>query len=627
MKAGGDFRGLRARSAWIAAGLGWIACAAGCGPSRGPGGEPASLALSASNAAQVELRRILQRFEAGSRAERVALEPDLLALRRRYAGEDLVRVVDVHLAWIALEQGALARAAAMAARVAAQAPGTTRDLAQAVGGAALRRGGKPKEAYRALRPLVGKLLDAYARALLNEEVVKAAIDAHHWGASIALVSVWLREVGDDERPAIRARLAALIVPIPPGDLAKLLRARQAAAPGDVSEAELDVRKLLATRLASIAREARDVRLAQELLATSGPLLGDQGDAIAQLAAGAGTARVDAPTVGLLLSARTAEGRRRGVEIAAGVAFGLGLARRAAPPRPEQDAAARAVPPPAGRLVSRDDGPGDDPIEDALASLTADGAAVLIAGVDRAQATAAAAFARAREIPVVLLHPPDPDAIAGPFVFVTGEEPARISAALVTALADRGARPVALVSDAIDAPGTTDPAIAVSLPCDGLLETRALRSASVQGLVVNGDSFCAERALVAAQPLALRLAFGLDASAAAGPGGLIATAGRYPLVADPSSAALDGWLAIHAASPGWWAALGRDAAVLAWSGVRGLPATGTEDPTEVRARRVSAAAAVAGAEAELWTTEAKGFGGGRVLPREIGSREVTPAPRR
>ncbi|MCC6555787.1 MAG: hypothetical protein IT372_22725 [Polyangiaceae bacterium] len=619
MKAGSDFRGVLSRAARLVAAAAWLAGAA-CGPSRGGGGEPASPALSSSTAAQVELHRLLQRFATASRAERVALEPELTAFRRRRAGDDLARVAAAHLAWIALDRGDLARASSIAAEVIAQAPGTARDLALVVRGAALRRGGKTEQAFQALRPLVGKLIDAYARALLNDEVVTAAMDARRWGDAVELAAVWLREAGDDERPAVRARLAALVVLVPPDELARRLRERQARASGDISGSELEIRKLLAERLAAGARERRDVRLAQELLATSGPLLGAQGDAIAQLAAGASTARVEAPTVGLLLSARSVAARRRGVDIAAGVSFALGLAGAAAP---AGDPARRA---PAARLVSRDDGPEGDRVEDALAGLTAEGAAVLIAGVDRAQATAVAAFARAREIPVVLLHPPDPEAVAPPFVFVAGEDPARVREALAAALAERGARPVALVSDAIDAPTTKDPSIAVSLPCDGQLDSRALRSAAVQGLVVSGDSFCAERALLTAQPLGLRVAFGLDATAAAAPGALIATAGRYPFVADATDRALGRWLAVHPAPPSWWAALGRDAGVLAWEGVRGLPATGTEDPAQVRARRRSVAAAIAGAEADLWTTGARGFGGAQVLPREVSGRELKPPSR-
>jgi hypothetical protein len=62
-------------------------------------------------------------------------------------------------------------------------------------------------------------------------------------------------------------------------------------------------------------------------------------------------------------------------------------------------------------------------------------------------------------------------------------------------------------------------------------------------------------------------------------------------------------------------------VLAWAGVQVLPAQGTKDPQEVKARWAAAAASLAQVQANLWTTDARGFGGGRRLPRQIGVREV------
>jgi hypothetical protein len=129
----------------------------------------------------------------------------------------------------------------------------------------------------------------------------------------------------------------------------------------------------------------------------------------------------------------------------------------------------------------------------------------------------------------------------------------------------------------------------------------------------GSPSCARDAIAAAGGTGLRLAFGLDAGEAARPGALVASAGQFP----PARAADS-----KGAPPGgWWAALGRDAGVLAWAAVRGLPATGTEDPAEVRARRAAVAAALARVEVALWTTEATGFAGGRALARRISVREA------
>ncbi|WP_437957393.1 hypothetical protein WME76_39745 [Sorangium sp. So ce119] len=591
------------------------AATAGCG---GPGGgAPVSQTLSRSPAAQAELHRILTRFANGARAERIALEPELVAFRERYPGDDLIRVADAHLAWIALEQGDVRRAEALSAEIEARgrgATGTTEDIARVLRGAALRRAGKPKPAFGVLRPLVSKVIDAYVRSLLNEEVTSAAMEAGAWTQALELMGVWLREAGDDERAAVRAQIGALLRKVPIEHLVSALRAGQAA--GEVVDPEVDLRSLVAERLAIVARERRDVALAKELLDRAGPLLGRQGDAVFEIAAGAGTARVEPPTVGLLLSTRTPESRRRSVEVAAGVAHGLGLLR------PGSDA----------RLVSRDVG-GEGGVEEALSSLTAEGAAVLIAGSNREQATAAAKFARTNEIPVLLVHPPEPAALDGAFVFVVGAEPARSIEVLAAALAERGATPVALVG------GAAEGGVALALPCDGTFDPRALRPLGIRGLILAGDAPCAEQAIRAA-PRSVTIALGFEAALSPPPGSLVATAGPFPFAAAPAGAprppaagapeapgaatALGAWLATHPAPPSFWAALGRDAGVLAWAGVQKLPKTGTEDPAEVKARRLAAASSLSGARADLWTTSATGFGGKRVLPREVGYREIGKA---
>ncbi|AUX37761.1 hypothetical protein SOCE836_099930 [Sorangium cellulosum] len=604
--------------------LGAAIAGAGCGAQ--DGAEAVSPALGGSPEAQAELRRILSRFASGARAERIALEPELLAFRGRHAGDGLARVATAHLAWIALERGDLRRAEALAAEVEAEGPGATEDLARVLRGAALRRDGKPKPAFGVLRPLVSKVIDAYVRSLLNEEVTTAAMEAGAWTQAIELMGVWLREADDDDRAAIRAQIGALLRKVPLAHLVAAMRAGEAA--GEVVDPQVDLRSLVAERLAIVARERRDVALAKELLDRAGALLGNQGDAISELAAGAGTARVEPPTVGLLLSTRTSESRRRGVEMAAGVAHGLGLLR------PGSDA----------RLVSRDDG-GQGSVDEALSSLTAEGAAVLIAGSDREQATAVAKFARANAIPVLLVHPPEPAALDGAFVFVVGEEPARGIEVLAAALAERGARPVALVGGAAGAPAPAlaERGVALALPCDAAFDPRALRPPAVRGIILAGDAPCAEQAIRAA-PRAVTLALGFETAVPPPPGSLVATAGLFPLVAAPAgaqrppgagdasapagapgaSAALAVWLATHPSPPSFWAALGRDAGVLAWAGVQRLPKTGTEDPAEVKARRLAAASALSSATVELWTTSATGFGGKRVLPRVVGYREIEKA---
>jgi hypothetical protein len=556
--------------------------------------------------ADEELHDLVARWSHASRAERLDMALPIESFRQRHPNDGLSRLAEVYLAWIAMERGEL-NVAAVRARIVQKAagPGTVSDIARVVEGAALRRGGEPAKALDLLAPLVSKLVDGYARGLLNEEIVASAVEAGAWARALSLMSVWLREAGLPERATVRGRIEENLQRVPTVELVRMLDAARGIELATAAEEELEIRKIVAQRLSLVARADKDVALSQHLLTSYATLLGDHADAIAQLASGAGRARVEPRTVGLLLSLRNAETRRRGAEIASGVAFGLGFPTTAA------------------RLVSRD-GPLDEHqqgrIADALGALAADGASVVIAGGDEAEATLAAQFAEAQRVPVLLLHPPSASALADAaprFSFVVGVGPRAVEDALVVALAARVAGPIAILADAPRSPRRSD---AVVRACS---EAAApWKPLGVGGVVVLAPADCALAAFKAGAPAKLRFALGLEADGLTPPPGtLVATAGLFPV--DPASpaAAFAPWLRTHAAPPSFWAALGRDAAVLAWEGVKVLPEKGTEDPGEVTERRAQAAASLAAAQADLWTTDAKGFAGARVLARTVGVREV------
>jgi len=588
----------------------WSACAclalAACG---GTGSDPRAptAVLSTPVEVETELRSLIAGWARGGSAERIALEPALVTFRDRRREDDGSRLADVLLAWIALEKGDLERAAARAHAIRSVAgpgtPGTASDIAAAVEGAALRRLGHPEQALALLSPLVSKLIDPWARSLCNQESVGSAVEAGRWGRALGLMRVWLREAGAEERATARATVERDLESAPPLELLSLLDSgSRAAAP--IADEEMEMRKLVARRLASVAQQHRDAGLAQHLLATAGGALGDRGEIVAQLAAGADRARVEARTVGLVVSLRNDQTRRRGADIAEGVSFGLGLPGSAA------------------RLVSRDDHGSPERLEEALAALSADGASIIIVGSDEQDAARAAAFAEAHRIPVLLLRPPSGEIARGPagFAFVLGADPADLEASLIAALVARGAGPVAILSEQPGRPRAPRPDVVGLRGCD---EARSpWQGVGAAGVVLSAEHDCARDAIAAAEPLKLRFAVGFEAEPLALPtGSVMATAGVFPFGATPPPP-IEGWLRTHPNPPSWWAALGHDAAVLAWAGVQVLPAQGTEDPAEVEARRAQAAATLAAARAELWTTDAQGFHGTRTLPRTIGVREIT-----
>lgn len=583
--------------------------AAGCGGSRNDAAP--TVPLSSSVKAQVELRAISASFAQANRAERLELEGRLVAFEERYAKDPLIPIADVMLAWIALDRGNIERARERSARAysATRGRGTTADHATVIEGAALRRTGKPEAALDKLLPLRGKLIDAHARALLSEELSTSALGAKRYGQAIDLMLEWLHESGVENRAEIRDKLADMAASIPMSELLPILEKRRAKY-ADPANEELNLQTTLVTRLAESALVTRDQKLAARLLETSSTLLGSRAESIAALArGGGGEARVEAPTLGFVLPVRSPEMRKRGAEVTRGIAFGLGL--------PGSDA----------RLASRDDLGRVEGIEDALEGLVSDGAAIIIAGSDREEATIAATFAARESVPIVLLHPPAPSAPTSPFIFVMGEDPERVRKTLVSALAmhvptagkPRAAAPhvapgqVVWVGDK----GTVDMGLAESFECQRLPPSWR----GIGGVVAYGS--CVTDVLLSVSGTSVQTAVGLDLDGVSLPKGtLAATAGVFPI--DPRSITqptLVTWMRHHAEPPTIWAGLGRDAAVLAWSAVQVLPAQGTKDPEEVKARHRKAAETLAAAEADLWTTEARGFGGHRKLPRQLGVRQV------
>ena len=565
--------------------------------------------LATTTPAQLALRAILDDWARSSRTERVAMKPRIQAYAARFRAEPPALLAETLLAWVTLDEGYFAQAEALAVVVQVRAAaGTTTDVARTIQGAALRRRGKPEEALRVLTPLVSKLIDGWARALLNEEIVQSALAAKQWQVALHLMAVWLREASAAERDGVKGRIAQHLTAMPAPELLILLDRARAIEIALLAEEEREMRKLVAQQLATFAREKRDVELAQHLLASSGPLLGDQGDAIARLATGVTKARVEARTVGLLLSLRSDESRRRGAELTDGIAFGLGL------PGPWGGATATGRDR-AARLVSRDDHGAAERVDDALAALSADGAAILIAGVDGEEAAAAARFAEQNQIPVLLLRPPGRGDLPATsrFTFLLGDDPAAVEDALAAALIARGAAPVAIVAEDPRRHGALPVGVTALRPCSEA--TSPWKPVGAGGIVLG--ALCARDAIAAAASTKIVFGAGLELGDTVLPTGtLIAEAGIFPIDPAHLSPAAVPWVKDHAGPPSWWAGLGHDAAVLARAGVQALPERGTEDPKEVAERRSLAAQALAAARADLWTTAARGFGGARVLPRSV-----------
>ena len=236
-----------------------------------------------------------------------------------------------------------------------------------------------------------------------------------------------------------------------------------------------LRKLLRERLVTIAVREKDAALARSLLDTAPAALraSATGSALVGIAGGVQTRPlISGRAIGVALSLGNAELRRRSASLAAGLARGLRSSNEAS--------AARAV-----QLITQDDGGNSAGLADALRTLAAEGATILVAGFDGQSADIAARFAEENAIPVLLVEPPQ--TWVGPLqsAFVLGESGSNEQAAIDAELSRRGLLRIARVGRVGDA-------------CDSVAETAGGARFSVQqwrrnrvsAVLVLGSAACA-----------------------------------------------------------------------------------------------------------------------------------------
>jgi hypothetical protein len=330
------------------------------------------------------------------------------------------------------------------------------------------------------------------------------------------------------------------------------------------------------------------------------VLGSYGEAVARLAVDTTRGKVSARTVGVLLSLRTNAMKRRTVDVTAGMAFGLRTR--------DKDA----------RLVSRDATAEPDDVIRAMSELAGDGAAVIIAGLDPLHSEAAAKYAADHTLPVILLTP-DPTDLGGlsSFIFFIGSEPSSTTQRLADALRAAGAKVIAGYGAPLAASDQST-GVGVVRPCNPSGSVPDQKLEPVDAVLAYDGSYCGQELLLLAQSIHARIGIGLGASDLYPPpkGAYVLGAGVFPIPSGKPDARLTAWLAEGRKPPSWWAALARDAAVLAYEAVANLEETGADDASGVRSRRQQAAVGLAEARETLWTTDAKGFVKSQRMARDV-----------
>ncbi len=521
-------------------------------------------------------------WEQSTPRSRAALAPKLEAHLAAFPNDPTGRAARAWLALIAVERGDRASASRNAALVLVGPEGTTRDVAAVAFAAVRRLGGEASAAFDALQPMAGRLVDPAARWIVHRELVLAAIDASRFREAARELRRLLQVAPASAREPTLEEAQRLIERMPASELVALL--------GDevrAQEPTANLVALLSRHTSRVALDRADIELARDLLATGAALDEDVADALEKLAAQGAEVRVERDAVGLLVPLRSAELGERAVAVAAALTHALG------------GATART------RLLSRDDGGSSAGIEPALDALARDGASIVVGGIDREESDRLVAFSMRTGIAVLLVSPPSSPPAATGRAFVIGDEGLAARTALVRAFASRGDRPVALlVEDPLgDVVAGIDPGLVVATqPCGAGLDFA--RRAGARALVVDPSPRC----LAGLGELALPVGVVLGAHPT-GLRGLVATSTNLEVANDPDYAR---WIGEGRRAPGWWSLLGHDAGALARAALAGL----ARDPSSLEAQRAAIASALAASDVGLWSTSARGFAGGRLLPRDV-----------
>jgi hypothetical protein len=570
------------------------------------GRDQPSVALSAGVSAQSEFRALRARFFDADAAGRIALAKHFEAFVARHARDPRVGQVNVYLAWAYFERGDRALARKLLDDVVAGPDGATRDFAL-VGHATLAaREGKTKQALIAFAELDGRIVDLDERFVYGEERTRAAFTTGERGIFLSALLAWIAQAPPDRLERARATAKTLLARAPTSELALALRElhrtdRERETSPEHEAARVWLSSAMVERLTRLALEREDRELARRVLDVAPAALRatPEGQRLVELSTtGSKAPAIAGRAVGLLLDLGDTTRRRRGAAVSAGMTRALGSAT-AGNAEKAVELVVRTV---SGR------------IEDDLSELASEGAGVFVAGTDDESARVASAYAESHGIPVLLLRKPPVAVPASGYTFVLGLGDRDVEQVLEEALAARGVRNV----ERIGPGGSSCDPDAAKLG-EARFPLAALGKRSIGALLVTGDAPCArDLALeVRGRKASFVLGLALEASetySTLGVPNLVVSTGGYPANAPPG---------------GWYEALGHDAAALAARALEALPSQGLVRGGSVEVLHEKARDALALAEAELWTSEARGFARARVLPRKLsvldGGPSVRPPP--
>jgi hypothetical protein len=610
---------------------------------RGSGDEKPVASLSDSTAASRAFEHARAAWARGDASERADLRRELASFIQAFPSDGLAPVARLYLVLSLMDSPAdYAQAERRLGEMSAPPPGTTHDLYIVAEAKLLRFHHEPQAAFDLIGPIVGKVVDGRARALLQEELTFDALEARQPYEAIAYMDAWLRGASEDEREASEAKVAVALGAVPEPALRQSLAAMRAASQGGPSRGYgVTIQRLVAEKLGQIAVDHGDASLARWLLdpQMGTPLLaGETSTRLEQLATSRrGIGAVAGRTVGLVMPTSSADLRDEAAEVLRGVLWALDIAKGG----PRHDDAVR--------LVTHDDAGDPARLRAGLEEAAGEGATVIIVALDSASAADATLWGETAGMSIITLAlPAESGSGNAPAGFSVGEDwddelstllrassPATPQKSKVATVADSEAIP-SLVHTMKARDLAWPPLVSCDAQARGAGESRfPLRDwaeAGVDHWLVAGSAACAEDLLNALRqrqrPGVMELS--LEASDMAGrpPPGLrivAVGAGIVPVTAEspPDARVADARAMAKETGNGasWWASLGHDAAVLARTALGAIGTDTTTDKDEIARRRAAVREALASAKGPLWTSERTGFDTARRLARTLRTIEV------
>ncbi len=612
------------------------------------------VALATSPAAEARFSSVRARWLVGGAPERAAMRHELTELERWLEETDdgLEPVARAYLAIAWMDANVPAAAEAVARPLYDGAPGVNHDLGVLVRGVVLRRTGHPAEAIEVLAPIVGKLIDPFARPILYEEMTHALMDEGHYDEAVAFAQAWLRSSDGVDRKVLHADVARVLARLPL-DVAKRTVDAQRASKGTAGYSP-ELILILAARLGggedmlSIDADG-GLALADAESYDAAWLTIPDDAAAAVMVTTPLPVRFDPRAIALLVpTSVVAEGANATAAIRGAtsiVTYLMGTEKGdAGPGKGLIDGSVAAPSAASHHLAVFDTGGTAAGVLKSVDAAERDGAALIVGGVTEAESNALATLAQLRKLPTILFRPP-----SAPPVLANGER--RVYVVLGNSLADERAATMAAITSSTAGTGSgggasTEIAIVDPWPAEGSTEAYPLdplharcdatpksatepafpiaawRARKVTTVVVFGDAHCARH--VAADllgatpayhphlvlgPTALELVHETMALMRTAVGGGV-------LPADDNAPKSLRTLWIDQKSPvGWLGALGHDGAALALAATPG-DLLATAESGEIQKARATTLDRLLKAQGELWTTTAAGPNASGVVPRTL-----------